>query len=408
MDSLNEKKYIFSIFMILFLTSSFVITNDIVSSAVTIALWVLTLMILFFSSPEFSFSTLIATSLLVTFMWITTLVRNENIRNGFLFTFAFVTALCCRSVIGFDDFKRCYIKVMKVLCCISLVCFLLYLLIPQLNNIMVTTNAGGVVFSNLIIYVNSSKAVRNMGMFWEPGAFQTFISVALLFELLGEKPSTKNVIIFSACIITTFSTTGYLSLALVFLIAMLNGKNADNKSRVVIIVCAVIALLIINMNKDFFFSTSKSSVFGKIITFFNRDYGSNKRVTSASVRYNAVVMAVEAFFKSPIYGWGYKGLNELLYDYTLGMNTCTFANWFAVYGALFGIVMTVGFVKLSFTLANNKLQAIMILIFFFIITMSENYVNNASIIILALYGYKGVGKKSTNDTRSMNYENSRN
>ncbi len=405
MNITNEKKYLFSIFMILFLTSSFVVTNDILPSSATILLWVLTLVVLLFCHPLFSVSTLVTAFFLVAFMWVTTLVRNENIRNGFLYTFAFATAFICRSAIDFKDFKHCYIKIMKFLCCVSLVGFVVYLLVPRLNGFMTTTNMAGNSFSNLIIYVNSAKVTRNMGMFWEPGAFQTFISIALLFELLGEKPNTRNIIIFSSCIITTFSTTGYMSLALAFLIAMLNGKNSDKKSRAVIIVCVAIALLAIYMNSDFFFSTSNSSVFGKIITFFNRDYGNNQRITSATVRYNAIFKSIEAFFKSPVYGWGYKGLNELLYNYTLGMNTCTFANWFAVYGTLFGVIMTFGYIKLSSRIANNKLQAIMIIVFFFIITMSENYVNNAAFIILALYGYKGA-TSSANNLRSMKYENS--
>ncbi len=405
MNIINEKKYVFSIFMILFLTSSFVVTNDILSSAVTVFLWGLTLVVLLLCSPVFSFSTLAAAFSLIAFMWITTLVRNENIRNGFLYTFAFTTAFICRSAIGFKDFKHCYIKVMKFICCVSLVGFVVYLLIPRLNGFMVTTNMAGNSFSNLFIYVNSTKVTRNMGMFWEPGAFQTFISIALLFELLGENPNNKNIIIFSACIITTFSTTGYLSLALAFLIGMLSGKNSDKKSRAVIIVCVAIALLAIYIYKDFFFSTSESSVFGKLVTFFDRDYGNNQRITTATVRYNAIFKAIEAFFKSPVYGWGYKGLNELLYYYTYGMNTCTFANWFAVYGTLFGIIMTFGYIKLSSLIANNKLQTIMIIVFFFIITMSENYVNNASVIILALYGYRGAETSSVNNLRSMNYEN---
>lgn len=406
MNIINEKKYVFSIFMILFLTSSFVVTNDILSSTATILLWVLTLVVLLFCSPAFSFSTLAVTFCLIAFMWVTTLVRNENIRNGFLYTFAFTTAFICRSAISFEDFKHCYIKVMKFLCCVSLVGFFLYLIIPRLNGLMVTTNMAGNSFSNLIIYVNSARVIRNMGMFWEPGAFQTFISMALLFELLDKNPSTKNIIIFSACIITTFSTTGYLSLALAFLIGMLSRKNSDKKSRAVIVVCLTIALLAIYIYKDFFFSTSESSVFGKLVTFFDRDYGNTQEITSATVRYNAIFKAVEAFFKSPVYGWGYKGLSELLYDYTHGMNTCTVANWFAVYGMLFGVIMTIGYIRLSSLIANNKLQTIMIIVFFFIITMSENYVNNAFVIILALYGYRGVETTSAKNVRSVKYENS--
>lgn len=406
MNVINERKYIFSIFMILFLTSSFVVTNDILSSATTIFLWVLTLVVLLRCSPRCRFSILALIVCLIAFMWVTTLVRNENIRNGFFHTFAFATAFICRSAIGFKDFTHCYKKVIKFLCCVSLVAFIIYLLIPQLNGFMVVNNKAGGSFSNLIIYVNSSKITRNMGMFWEPGAFQTFISIALILELLDERPNAKNIIIFSVCIMTTFSTTGYLSLALAFLIGMLNGKNSDKKTRTIIVVCAVVALLVIYINSDFFFSTSKSSVFGKISTFFDRDYGNSQRVTSASVRYNAIFKAIEAFFKSPIYGWGYSGLKELLYKYTHGMNTCTFVNWFAVYGLLFGVIMTVGYIKLSLIIAKNKFQKLMILIFFFVTMMSEDYVNNSFIIILALYGYGGSETTFVKNLRTVKYENS--
>ena len=69
------------------------------------------------------------------------------------------------------------------------------------------------------------------------------------------------------------------------------------------------------------------------------------------------------------------------------MNTCTFANWLAVYGIVYGTVMITGMIKLSRKLAHSKLQTVLIVAILFTVTMSENYATNSMITLFAIYGF---------------------
>lgn len=388
---LNQNSVLYgSLFMLIFLTSSFVVTNNIISSAATIGLWLLTFFLLFLKwnknvNPQLLFVAFVSLGCI----WTTNIIRNENTRNTFVLSFAFLTALLFVVNYTFLEFKKVYIQIMKIICTISLVMFLLYLLLPALNNYFVVKNANGHLYSNLYIYVNSEAYIRNMSMFWEPGAFQTFVALALLFEVVNESPNIKTIAIFIISIITTFSTTGYIALAMIFLVVMLDRKYENNKIRRVVL-CIILVLVIFTFgNQELLFSTNSSTVFGKLIGFFNnRDYNRYDSFNSASVRYFAIIKPAEAFIKAPILGWGYQGLSLETSQYTHGMNTCTFINWFATYGVLFGTIMVVGCNKLVAMLYNDFSRRIAVLLVLFTITASENYVNNAFVWGLMLYGYK--------------------
>uniref|UniRef100_UPI000FF138CB hypothetical protein n=1 Tax=Exiguobacterium sp. AM39-5BH TaxID=2292355 RepID=UPI000FF138CB len=65
---------------------------------------------------------------------------------------------------------------------------------------------------------------RNLGIFWEPGLFATFLVIGLLFELFfnNKKISIFRVIIFSLTIFTTQSSAGYLLLFIVSVAFFIN------------------------------------------------------------------------------------------------------------------------------------------------------------------------------------------
>lgn len=57
---------------------------------------------------------------------------------------------------------------------------------------------------------------RNSGPFWEPGAFAIFLSLAILFDIIQKNNFIlRNNIFLIIALFTTFSTTGYLILALI-------------------------------------------------------------------------------------------------------------------------------------------------------------------------------------------------
>ena len=110
----------------------------------------------------------------------------------------------------------CYIKVMRFIAIYSLICFVLTPII--LNLPFPILASGDATYKNLIFTNVSTTIYRNFGPFWEPGAFQIYLNLALFF-ILRDKSRFRvvDIVLFSLCVISTLSTTGILVLGLVFL-----------------------------------------------------------------------------------------------------------------------------------------------------------------------------------------------
>lgn len=141
------------------------------------------------------------------------------------------TATCGILIVRIVDsgFKNAYLHVMYLLCAISLVGQLLYMigLYPGIS-----INNGN--FTSLIVHnvkirgflLTGESSFRNSGMFWEPGAFHGYIMLTFLMYLdnikeLWEVHKKKCVVIILA-IISTFSTTAYIALGFLVLYIVLS------------------------------------------------------------------------------------------------------------------------------------------------------------------------------------------
>lgn len=236
-----------------------------------------------------------------------------------------------------------------------------------------------------------------MGMFWEPGAFQSFVNLGLLFEISKRQTDKKTVLLYIVTILTTYSTTGYIGMLLILMIPFF--KREGNVKKKLLLLVGVFAVIVIcyftpAINNLLFASSIKgqSTVFGKILNFFSGSSNSTV-LSSADVRYNAVFEVWNAFTERPLFGYGYSGLAERTYLYTHGMNTCTFLNWFASYGFLYGAVAIVGIILFSRKISSGAICITLTVAILFALTMSENYIQHASIILLIIYGYTSMRKQ---------------
>lgn len=385
------------LFMILFLANSFVVCNDIVSSFITIALWAISFAVIVIGPPKkIKENTLLGIFIIILSGFITVIIKNENIVTFGMVMFSYLVSLLYVARTDFKSFCNQYSEIMHWLCVISLVGFIAYNIFPVLYNInQVTTYTT---YSNLFLYVDTQKYNRNIGMFWEPGAFQTFINIALLIELSKEeaKCNYKRIVVYIITIITTYSTTGYITMMLI-LLTLFFKRSKSNSMKKFVLFLTVALLLALYFGQDYLFgkvlNNGQSTVFGKIA-----NYMSGGQVQSVSVRYYAITKPIEAFFKSPIIGNGRNGLAKELYYYTNGMNTCTFINWFAIYGVLYGTIMLWGTFNFSRKLSNNnKLLSFWYLLILFVTTMSETYVDNPMLLVFILYGIEEKGIKQKED-----------
>ncbi len=139
-------------------------------------------------------STLILLAMLCNIV-LTTLINSEGF-NQILITTAFLlTAFIFTVYYKIDNFLSKYIDIMVFLCMFSLIIYFIAIVFPQLVMYLpITQNNLGLPSYNAFfstIHINE-RLIRNQGFFWEPGAFQTYINLALIFNLFVFKQNYKR------------------------------------------------------------------------------------------------------------------------------------------------------------------------------------------------------------------------
>jgi len=375
------------IFMMLFLTSSYHIYRDALSSVLTMGLWVLLFGVMLLRLKKIVSNHMVVFLTFIIIYVVSSIYNNENMKQLLSYFLAFVCAFLFTEIYGYKHFTKSFVDVMRFLCIVSLVCLALYTLFPSLGDVFTLTTSGGKRVPSILFYTHSSTRGRNGGMFWEPGAYQTFILLALLFEVLEDKLNVFDFSLFLITVATTFSTTGYLGAACIVLIIFMKRNFSNKRIKNIVFFASVVVIVYFIINPDFLFK-GENSVFGKIIYFFEtrayENYGVNQ---TAVVRFYAVIKPFEAFLESPLLGKGITGLKEYTYAYTLGMNTCTFINYFATFGFLYGSLSISAYIGLIKKHTKDFRLGLMVFLFFVLITFSENYIYNGFFFMILLYGF---------------------
>lgn len=169
------------------------------------------------------------------------------------------------SELDIKDFKKYYIDIIAVLSVVSLINFSLYALFPKIKfPLMFHEIIAGNWFTYAPYHTWGWETTfnRNAGMFWEPGAFQAFICLAILMlidDKLNNLETIKNkillLILFFITILSTKSTTGYIILIIIFVYSIIDNlallkKNIvyfiSDMNRKKIIVASIIFIFVIS------------------------------------------------------------------------------------------------------------------------------------------------------------------
>ncbi len=142
-------------------------------------------------------------------------------------------------LVGLSFFKY-YVKILYVIALITTPIWLLQSLIPLVDNVLrlgsefILPYSWGSVPRSLIIYTaawtdemfNSSFGLyRNSGAFHEPGAYGVFLNLAIVINtfITGKLFERKN-LIFTLCLLTTFSTAGYITFFVIIIAYLMQLK----------------------------------------------------------------------------------------------------------------------------------------------------------------------------------------
>ena len=287
-----------------------------------------------------------------------------------------------------EDFMNNYLKVMAFLASFSLVFYFLGLVLPDsLNNLdlkIITDYAS--YYGNAYLYVYRypyyrTNFLRNNSIFWEPGAYQAFLNLAIIFELKHEKPNSFRMAIFIVSLITTFSTTGYITFLLITLKSFFEKSNNSKKTFLILLITLIFILTIFNevmINK---LSTNNLSF--------------SRRILDAKID-------LKIFSENPLLGVGYNNYSKLFIDnlkYSIFSGTSSsnsITNTLAVFGLVFTFLIFYLYIRFILFFENNIFSRLFLFLILLSIFSTENFMVSSLWMVLAFYGLKNANYKNQN------------
>lgn len=383
------------VFILIYMTSSYYTTGvkTIPGIVIVMSLFFATIVSVLLSRKNIAENFNPKGFLLLLFMFIVALLSclicGDNIYHYAILLFSVVTGYLITLSYSFNKFANALLEVMYFLSVFSLVVFLAVWIYPSvIDYAPIIGQRAGLNVHNLLFAVALPEAEfnRNYGLFWEPGAFQTYLNLALTFELfINKKIRMKYVFVFIAAIVTTFSTTGYFALALILIAYILNSKKLLLKIKHMFkyfVAFLIVGLMVFN----FWPNDYTYLLFGKLAGIFSEGGSSD---FSTSVRINAIIYPFYEFIKSPLIGIGYEKYLSMASEKLYTMPTCTPINWFALFGVLWGIPCSYYYLRNTLRFHCGLISKFLLGIALLLIIMSEDYTRIAFIYVLIFYG---VGK----------------
>lgn len=152
------------------------------------------------------------------------------------------------------EFEKCYVDVMYWLALISLVLFIIFSTTGIVFGIRLTNTEGvSLVFYTQLLSLGELYG-RNSGMFWEPGAYQGYLNLALFFLLQKDNSYSdrrKRILILSLALLSTQSTTGYLVFGVIVIYYVLRNKKFSIPKKVILLIIITVAFSYAYFNLDF-------------------------------------------------------------------------------------------------------------------------------------------------------------
>lgn len=273
-------------------------------------------------------------------------------------------------------FRECYINIMCFIALTSFPFFFISIVSPELAKSLASTSfhwTNAYEYSWFYTWGRGGNIIqRNGGPFWEAGAFQGFLILALLFlmhsvknddlDTWGIKSARKKFVLFCITILTTKSTTGYILLMAVVMffyndvIRILDVKNKNKKS--VVLAAALISIAMIS------YIVYSGNITNKL---------NNTHSDSAAIRGNDVVMSLYLIGRAGLVGLGPTVTkNTLEAMLNIVNNSVGLLSMAYTYGMLFAVYIVVNFLKWLKRFFNASGFQLFIYIFIFaVLHMTE-------------------------------------
>lgn len=230
--------------------------------------------------------------------------------NAVILLITLVALLVLCSNVSLEKYKKYFISFMFVEAIVSLICFCVCWfyspsVLPGYSEVFINyTNGYNIVYLTPYYTIGWLSTAgffyRNAGIFWEPGAHAIYLNIALLFffNIVDLKKSTftdkVKLVVLVGGILSTLSTTGYVTLVLSFIYYTTKSKKLKDMRRNIIIIIITLSFLII--------TALYGDVFDKIIY----------RRGSFGTRYIDTVQGMKVAFSKWVFGYGFFNNNKIV------------------------------------------------------------------------------------------------
>jgi hypothetical protein len=338
---------------------------------------------------------------------LTTGIVNSDLRSGYYYkcVILIMSYLIARQY-RFEDFAVCFEKIIYFFAVVSVVFTAIASINRSLLSIFPTfVNSAGTRFYNLIVYMVpvSTSLARNYGIFREPGIFQMFLMIGLLFHTYYSKEfKILKLIIYSLAVILTYSTTGYIALIVYMILYLVKGneKISDNKKKLIAVILMIGGLAFLALQTNLL--SSEGIVFDKL--------GNMRRHTTIA-RFSSIFANIDMWLKKPLTGIGLTEVELMFpqisfqrYGFASTHNTNTLLCELSTFGIIYFLLFTNGYIKLIKKIGNNNIERMMVGLIVLILLFAEKLTFSPLIYILMFFGYFGKKELIASNNGGLTYE----
>ena len=231
-----------------------------------------------------------------------------------------------------NNIIRVFLKVMVIVSVVSLIGYILLNCTSLLNNLPTVKNVNGVEYGIGILF-NYIKVYpeRNCGIFWEPGIFASYLTLAIVFESITKPKSISwfRILLFVVTIITTTSSAGYALLILTIGVVMLRDSRLSGYKKI-FAMCIIIVIGVIVLNLDSIILNTTLSNNEYLIKLTSTRLSESSRVT-------AIFHNLSIFRKNPLFG---AGINSVLSQMSSWADISTTTYMLSIFGIM-GLFYTI-------------------------------------------------------------------
>lgn len=270
-----------------------------------------------------------------------------------------ITAFGITRLYSFEKMVNVFSWIMTIVTIIAIIGYYLLNNTSMLDGLPIMLNINdrefgiGYIF-NYIVGIEE----RNCAMFWEPGLFATYLTVAMVFELLNKNKKTNifRVIIYIWGYITANSSAGFVLLFLCIVLFIIKKDVGQSGFRFFLHIAIVVAAVVIIINFDKILNMS---------IFSNNEYFQKLATDNVadSSRWKAFEHNFEVFLKDPIFGAGIVNVSQNMKDIADTSTSTYLLSVFGLPAVMYTVFFIIGVFKSSkMNLLSKVVVTIMILI----------------------------------------------